>query len=100
MPDEHPAALTASEAARRIREGLLSSEERVGGCLERLRQVEPEVRAWQFLDEKHALDEARAADQRKAEGEPIGPLHGLAAVLHDINDTAEMPTESGTVLCT
>ena len=54
MAGEHPAALTAAEAARRIREGLLSSEELVEGCLERIRQVEPEVRAWQFLDEKHA----------------------------------------------
>jgi Asp-tRNA(Asn)/Glu-tRNA(Gln) amidotransferase A subunit family amidase len=99
MPDEHPAALTASEAARRIREGLLSAEELVGGCLERIRQVEPEVKAWQFLDEKHALDEARAADKRKAEGEPIGPLHGVPVGLKDIIDTADMPTENGTVLC-
>jgi Asp-tRNA(Asn)/Glu-tRNA(Gln) amidotransferase A subunit family amidase len=99
MAGEHPAALTAAEAARRIREGLLSSEELVEGCLERIRQVEPEVRAWQFLDEKHALAEARAADQRKGEGEPLGPLHGVPVGLKDIIDTADMPTENGTVLC-
>jgi hypothetical protein len=29
-----PAALSASEAARRIREGLLTSEELVASCLE------------------------------------------------------------------
>jgi Asp-tRNA(Asn)/Glu-tRNA(Gln) amidotransferase A subunit family amidase len=99
MADEHPAALGAAEAARRIRAGLLSSEELVEGCLERIRQVEPEVRAWQFLDEKHALAEARAADQRKREGEPLGPLHGVPVGLKDIIDTADMPTENGTVLC-
>ena len=99
MAGEHPAALGAAEAARRIREGLLSSEELVEGCLERIRQLEPEVRAWQFLDEKHALAEARAADQRKREGQPIGPLHGVPVGLKDIIDTADMPTENGTVLC-
>jgi Asp-tRNA(Asn)/Glu-tRNA(Gln) amidotransferase A subunit family amidase len=99
MAAEHPAALGAAEAARRIREGLLSSEELVGGCLERIHQVEPEVRAWQFLDEKHALAEARAADERKRNGEPIGPLHGVPVGLKDIIDTADMPTENGTVLC-
>ena len=99
MADEHPAALGAAEAARRIREGLLSSEELVEGCLARIRQVEPEVRAWQFLDEKHALAEARSADKRKREGEPIGPLHGVPVGVKDIIDTADMPTENGTVLC-
>ena len=99
MAAEHPAALGAAEAARRIREGLLSSEELVEGCLERIRQAEPEVRAWQFLDEKHALAQARAADKRKREGQPIGPLHGVPVGVKDIIDTGDMPTENGTVLC-
>jgi Asp-tRNA(Asn)/Glu-tRNA(Gln) amidotransferase A subunit family amidase len=98
MAGEHPAALTAAEAARRIREGLLSSEELVAGCLERVRQVEPQVQAWTFLDEEHALAQARAADERKRSGEEIGPLHGVPVGLKDIIDTADMPTENGTVL--
>jgi Asp-tRNA(Asn)/Glu-tRNA(Gln) amidotransferase A subunit family amidase len=98
MAAEHPAALTAAEAARRIREGLLSSEELVAGCLERVRQVEPQVQAWTFLDEEHALAQARAADELKRSGEEIGPLHGVPVGLKDIIDTADMPTENGTVL--
>ena len=61
MADEHPAALTAAESARRMREGLLSSEELVQGCLERIRQVEPDVQAWTFLDEKLALSQAQVS---------------------------------------
>jgi Asp-tRNA(Asn)/Glu-tRNA(Gln) amidotransferase A subunit family amidase len=98
MPAESPVALSATEAARRIRDGLLSSEELVQACLERIRAVEPTVQAWTFLDEEHALSQARAADERKRAGEPIGPLHGVPVGLKDIIDTADMPTENGTVL--
>ena len=98
MPVEVPAALTASEAARRIREGLLTSEELVQSCLEQIRAFEPKVQAWHFLDEPHALAQARALDERKRNGEPLGPLHGVPVGVKDIIDTADMPTENGTVL--
>ena len=90
--------LTAADAAQRIREGKLSSEELVQACLERVRELEPKVQAWTFLDEEHALAQARAADERKALGEPIGPLHGVPVGLKDIIDTADMPTENGCAL--
>jgi Asp-tRNA(Asn)/Glu-tRNA(Gln) amidotransferase A subunit family amidase len=98
MAAEPPAALTAAEAARKIRAGLLSSEELVQSCLEQIRAFEPKVQAWQFLDEAHALAQARALDERKRNGEPLGPLHGVPVGVKDIIDTADMPTENGTVL--
>ncbi|TMI43999.1 MAG: amidase, partial [Betaproteobacteria bacterium] len=69
-----PASLAAADAARKIREGLLTSEELVAACLERIRATERSVQAWTFLDEAHALAQARAADERKRSGEPIGAL--------------------------
>ena len=98
MPGEHPAALSAAQAAQRMREGLLSAEELVQGCLERIAQVDERVQAWAFLDEQHALAQARAADEKKASGAPLGPLHGIPVGLKDIIDTADMPTENGTPL--
>jgi Asp-tRNA(Asn)/Glu-tRNA(Gln) amidotransferase A subunit family amidase len=98
MPDERPAELSASEAARRILDGVLTSEELVQSCVERIRQVEPTVQAWQFLDEEHALAQARAADERRRSGEPVGALNGIPVGIKDIIDTADMPTENGTVL--
>ena len=98
MDPKSPAALTASEAARRMQEGLLTSEELVQACLERIRQVEPAVQAWTFLDEEHALGQARAADERRRSGQPVGALNGLPVGVKDIIDTADMPTENGSVL--
>jgi len=90
--------LPAAEAARQIRDGRLSSEELVERCLERIREAEPTVQAWQFLDEEHALAQARAADERRRSGEPVGALCGIPVGIKDIIDTADMPTENGTVL--
>src|ERR671937_316528 len=92
------ADLSATEAARRIAQGALTSEEVVSACLERVRSRESQVQAWTFLDEEHALAQARAADERKRSGEPIGALHGVPIGIKDIIDTADMPTENGTVL--
>ncbi len=96
--DSDARILSAVEAAARIRDGTLSSEELVQACLARIREAEPRVQAWTFLDEEHALTQARAADERKRSGEPVGPLHGVPVGLKDIIDTGDMPTENGTVL--
>ena len=90
--------LSAAQAAQQIRDGKLTSEEVVQACLERIRVLEPKIQAWTFLDEEHALAQARALDERKRNGEPLGPLHGVPLGLKDIIDTADMPTENGTAV--
>jgi Asp-tRNA(Asn)/Glu-tRNA(Gln) amidotransferase A subunit family amidase len=90
--------LSASEAARAVASGALSAEQLVEACLARIREVEPSVQAWQYLDEQHALAQARARDSDRAEGRPTGPLHGVPVGIKDIIDTTDMPTEDGTVL--
>jgi Asp-tRNA(Asn)/Glu-tRNA(Gln) amidotransferase A subunit family amidase len=90
--------LSASDAARAIREGALSAEQLAEACLARIREVEPRVQAWQFLDEAHARAQAAARDADRREGRPCGPLHGVPVGIKDIIDTADMPTEDGTVL--
>jgi Asp-tRNA(Asn)/Glu-tRNA(Gln) amidotransferase A subunit family amidase len=90
--------LTALQAAQLMRGGRLSAEELTGACLARIEAREPEVQAWAFLEPEHALRQARAADERRKRGQPLGPLHGLPVGVKDIIDTADMPTENGTVL--
>jgi len=90
--------LTAADAARAIRDGAISSEDLVQACLARVREADGEVQAWQYLDPEHALVQARARDLDRREGRPCGPLHGVPVGLKDIIDTADMPTEDGTVL--
>jgi Asp-tRNA(Asn)/Glu-tRNA(Gln) amidotransferase A subunit family amidase len=90
--------LTASDAARAVRDGVISSEQLVEACLARVREVEDTIQAWQFLDPEHALNQARARDQIRREGQSVGPLHGVPVGIKDIIDTEDMPTEDGTVL--
>jgi Asp-tRNA(Asn)/Glu-tRNA(Gln) amidotransferase A subunit family amidase len=90
--------LSASEAARLIREGALSSEQLVEAYLARIRAVDAQVQAWAFLDQDYALEQARAADDLRLSGGPTGALHGVPAGIKDIFDTADMPTENGSVV--
>ena len=92
------ALLGATEAAEKIRSGLISSEELVAACLEQIGRLEEAVGAWAHLDEEFALDQAREADRAQREGLPLGPLHGVPVGIKDIIDTVDWPTEDGTVL--
>jgi Asp-tRNA(Asn)/Glu-tRNA(Gln) amidotransferase A subunit family amidase len=97
MTDLH--LLSATEAARLIRDGAISSQQLVEACLARIREIDAQVEAWAFLDPEYALQQARALDQLRLQGKPIGPLHGVPIAIKDIFDTADMPTENGSVLC-
>jgi len=92
--------LSASEAARLIRDGIISSEQLVESCLARIREVDPQVQAWAFFDADYALAQARSRDELRLSGRAIGPLHGVPIGLKDIFDTTDMPTECGSVLYT
>ena len=83
--------LSASEAARRIAAGTLTSEELVRSCLERIAARESTVRAWASLRGEAALAEARQKDRQA----PQGPLHGVPVGIKDVIDTADLPTEMG-----
>ena len=63
-----------------------------------MRDTDARVQAWAFLDPEHALAQARAADDVRLSGQPVGPLHGVPVGIKDIIDTADMPTENGSVL--
>jgi len=85
MPD--PSRLTATEAARLIRDRRLSPEELMEACLARIAAREPEVRAFAWFDAEHAKRAARTARP--------GPLHGLPVGVKDVLDTVDMPSEYG-----
>jgi Asp-tRNA(Asn)/Glu-tRNA(Gln) amidotransferase A subunit family amidase len=90
------AALTASEAASRLAGGEISSAGVIEACLARIDELEPQLKAWAFLDRDRALAQARAADEQRRSGKGVGPLHGVPVGIKDIIDTADMPTENGT----
>jgi Asp-tRNA(Asn)/Glu-tRNA(Gln) amidotransferase A subunit family amidase len=90
--------LSATDAARAIGEGAISAEQLADACLARIREAEPAVEAWHFLDPEHVLAQARSRDEDHKAGRPCGPLHGVPVGIKDIIDTVDMPTEDGTVL--
>ncbi len=98
MDAAESAEMTAIEAAERIAGGDMSAEEYIGACLARIEAVEETVRAFVHLDPDDALAQARALDERRRNGLPIGALHGVAVAIKDIFDTADYPTECGSPL--
>ena len=98
MADAQLNWLSALDAADAIASGAISAEMLVQACIERVRAVDGEVQAWAYFDAEHAILQARAADQKRREGQPTGPLHGIPVAIKDIIDTVDMPTEDGTVL--
>lgn len=93
-----PANLTATHIARLVADGALSSEAITKACLARIEAMEPSVHAWSYYDPQRALMQAKEADRRRAQGLPLGPLHGVPIGLKDIIDARGMPTENGTPL--
>jgi Asp-tRNA(Asn)/Glu-tRNA(Gln) amidotransferase A subunit family amidase len=95
----HDLAIHDAVALRdQIAQGARRATEVAEACLARIEALEPEVKAWRFLDRDLALKQAAEADALRGSGRPIGPLHGVPVGIKDIIDTADMPTENGTVL--
>lgn len=75
--------------------GELNSEELTLCLLDRIRRHDDHLRSYLELN-PHALDEARAADRRRAEGQFRGPLHGIPVSVKDnIATAAPMHTTAG-----
>ncbi len=91
-------SLSACEALEAIRRQDFSAASLVEACLDRIRAVEPRVEAWAFIDPDRAHAQAKDRDRLLADKTLLGPLHGLPVGIKDIFDTADMPTENGTVL--
>jgi len=74
--------LTVAEASKGLQEKRFSSRELTGACLERIRAVEPKLRAFVTLTEAQALEQARKADLLLGSGE-VRPLLGIPISIKD-----------------
>ena len=89
--------ISAVNALEMMERGELTSEKYVTAFLEHIKNREPEVGAWIFLDPEMALQQAREADKRRRDKIP-GKLNGLPIGIKDIIDTKDMPTENGSLI--
>jgi len=86
---------TATDAARAIRSGAISSRELTAYVFERIRKYNGRVNAFVTLVEEQATTRARAADEALAQGHPWGPLHGLPILMKDDKKTAGIRSTCG-----
>jgi len=91
-----PNTLSACEAARKIKDGTLSSTALVKACLARIEATDAQLCAWAHLDAAHALKQAEDLDRIRQSGRPMGALHGVPVGIKDIIDTCDFATERGT----
>ncbi len=90
--------LDVIELRDRLAGGALRAVELAEACLAQIEAREPQVGAWSFLDGDYVMKQAKALDEQRSRGRPIGPLHGLPVGLKDVIDTAGQPSENGTPL--
>ena len=82
------ASLGAVEWRDRIAGGALRAEDAAEALIARIEATEPESRAWAWFDPDFVRAEARRLDAARAEGRPLGALHGVPVGLKDNIDTA------------
>jgi Asp-tRNA(Asn)/Glu-tRNA(Gln) amidotransferase A subunit family amidase len=84
-----PAAMCAVEAAAALQARRISAEELASACLARIARIDPDVKAFSFVDPAMVLRRAREIDKTPRRGR----LHGLTVGVKDVIDTFDMPTQ-------
>ena len=95
MTDDEIAWLDLSTVARLIREQMLSAEQVTQAQLRRIERLDTQLHAYACVTSELALTQARAADQCQAQGQALGPLHGVPIAVKDLCWTAGIPTAAG-----
>jgi len=85
---------TVPEIHRAMVSGEISATELTEQYLERIEAYDSELQSFLTVNDA-AVSRAESLDQTLAKSGPVGPLHGIPIALKDNNDTADMPTTSG-----
>ncbi|MEJ5863812.1 Asp-tRNA(Asn)/Glu-tRNA(Gln) amidotransferase subunit GatA [Pseudomonas farsensis] len=86
--------LSLAEIARGLADKSFSSQELTGALLSRIKQLDPQLNSFITVTEQQALDQARAADARRAAGEN-GALLGAPIAHKDLFCTNGVRTSCG-----
>jgi aspartyl-tRNA(Asn)/glutamyl-tRNA(Gln) amidotransferase subunit A len=87
--------LTIHEAGELLRQRKISSVELTQAHLDRIRQVEPKVKAFTLVTDDLALQQAEEADRRIASGKNLHPLTGIPLAIKDVICTKDITTTAG-----
>ena len=84
--------------AKAVRSGEVSSVELIDAHAARIEARNPDVNAVVVLRLEEAREEARRADAALANGDPLGPLHGVPYTAKEVIAVAGMPATNGSRL--
>ena len=85
----------ASHLAAEVTAGGISALELVEATLVRIRARDPLLNSFTALTEERAHNRARALDEARASGKPLGPLAGVPFAVKNLFDIAGLPTIAG-----
>jgi len=86
---------TIADAAKRLRDGSLTSEALTRSYLRCIQELQPKLNAFITVPQEEALAAATALDAERKAGKDRGPLHGIPIVYKDNCDTAGILTTMG-----
>src|SRR5262245_30785577 len=88
-------ACTVRELLTGLSRGDFNSEKLTIGFLDVIAQREPRIRAFLAVDRQSALAQARAVDEKRQRGKPLGALAGIPIAVKDVLCTQGQPTTCG-----
>ncbi|MBB5213879.1 amidase [Parapusillimonas granuli] len=83
------------QLAKKLDTGALSALELTRHYLDRIEKGNAGLHAYVHVDAQGALQQARAADARRASGYSLGPLDGVPIAIKDLCDIAGQATTAG-----
>jgi len=85
-----------ASVCRRLKSGELSALAVTEHLLQRIEALEPTLHSFAMVLGNRALERARQLDRMRADGAPLGPLHGVPIAVKDLLYTRGLATASGT----
>lgn len=76
--------MSATQLAQCIREQQITVVEVITTFLDKIDRINPKINAFVTVMHDEALQQAHQADQAIAEGQPLGPLHGVPIAIKDL----------------
>ena len=89
------AALGVNGLVDAYRKGELSAVTVIAWYLDRIAQQNPSLNAYLQVFDKSAMEQARASDARRSQGQALSPLDGVPVALKDNIDVGGTVTTNG-----
>tara|TARA_B100000767_G_scaffold275262_1_gene311304 strand:- start:908 stop:2350 length:1443 start_codon:yes stop_codon:yes gene_type:complete len=97
MADQEPLHFQSlSSICRQLKSGALSSVALTQYMFKRIHKLDGQTLSFALLLEEQALITAAARDESRAQGQPLGTLHGVPVAIKDLLYTKDIVTASGT----